>query len=122
MDTTDVFLNQAIGLQTHLGPTTLMQTLLRMESDFGRIRKPGVMDGRAIDIDILFYNRLVLSEAGLVIPHPRLHLRRFALQPLSEIAPGLIHPVLGKSIATLLDECSDPHWVKPFVEPGQLAS
>lgn len=122
MDTTDVFLNQAIGLQTHLDPISLMKALLRLESAFGRVRNPGVMDGRPIDIDIMFYEQQVISSADLVIPHPRLHLRRFALQPLSEIAPGLIHPVFGKSIAALLEECPDPHWVSPFTEPNQLAS
>ena len=122
MDTTDVFLNQAIGLQTHLDPASLMKALLGLESAFGRVRNPEVVDSRPIDIDIMFYEQQVISSAGLVVPHPRLHLRRFALQPLSEIAPGLIHPVFGKSIADLLEECPDPHWVRPFVEPNQLAS
>jgi 2-amino-4-hydroxy-6-hydroxymethyldihydropteridine diphosphokinase len=122
MDTPAVFINQALGLQTQLDPVDLMNTLLRLESAFGRDRDPGAIADRPIDIDILFYEQQVISLADLVVPHPRLHLRRFALKPLSEIAPGLIHPILEKSVATLLKECKDPHWVKPFIEPNQIAS
>ena len=65
-----------------------------------------------MDIDILFYNHLILDKTGLCIPHPRIAERRFALEPLNEISPGYIHPVLGKSISRLLLECTDQLAVK----------
>jgi len=74
----------------------------------GRVRNHQGYQSRIIDLDILFYNDLVLSLPDLVLPHPRLHLRRFVLEPLNEIVPGLIHPVFRKSIQQLLNECKDP--------------
>jgi 2-amino-4-hydroxy-6-hydroxymethyldihydropteridine diphosphokinase len=122
MESDTVFLNQAMGLRTHLDPLRLMQAALDLEMEFGRVRKPGIIESRPIDIDILLFDQQVISVAGLEIPHPRMHLRRFALQPLAEIAPGLLHPVFGKSIAELLNECRDPLWVKSWSETNQKAS
>ena len=65
------------------------------------------MGPRNIDIDILLFNNDVIDQPGLTIPHPRLHLRKFALVPLAGIAPGLIHPVFHKTISALLEECTD---------------
>ena len=121
MDSGQVFLNQAVGLCTGLDPSGLMRVILELEAELGRVRKPGIMESRPIDIDILLFDQQVISSEELVIPHPLMHLRRFALQPLAEIAAELMHPVLGQSITELLAVCSDPHWVNPIAEPNKKA-
>ena len=83
-----------------------MHTLLQIETEMGRIRTEK-MGPRLIDIDILLLDDLQVANQELIIPHPLLAYRRFALQPLTEIAPHLLHPVLGKTIETLLIECTD---------------
>lgn len=107
MGPAEVFMNQAVEIKTELDPCSLLQALLRIESDFGRIRRTSAPESRTLDIDILLFNDTIYTKANLVIPHPRLHQRRFALMPLAQIAPEKVHPVLGKSIATLLRECID---------------
>jgi 2-amino-4-hydroxy-6-hydroxymethyldihydropteridine diphosphokinase len=107
------FLNQAILLETDLEARTLLQAVLSIEKIMGRKRE--IKYGpRIIDIDILFYNRDIIHEPGLVVPHPEIQNRRFALAPLHEIAGDFIHPVLGKSIAELLKECPDKLAVKKY--------
>ncbi len=87
--------------KTSLKPLRLLKFLKRLEASMGRT--PTVRYGpRVIDMDILFYNDLVLDSPELSIPHPRLHERAFVLVPLSDLSPTLVHPVLGKSIQTLL--------------------
>ena len=100
------FLNQALLLETALSPRELMKNILQIEEKMGRQRleKNGP---RVIDIDILLYNDLILEDHLLTIPHPELQYRRFALIPLSEIAPTFIHPVLKKNIQQLLLDCQD---------------
>jgi 2-amino-4-hydroxy-6-hydroxymethyldihydropteridine diphosphokinase len=100
------FLNQALELRTEMGAKALLDTLLSIELSLGRVRD--VKYGpRIIDIDILFFNHEVIELPGLSVPHPQLHLRRFALEALAEIAPGYIHPVFNKSVSQLLAECTD---------------
>lgn len=100
------FYNQALAVETTLAPDTLMQQLLEIEEQMGRQRTVK-MGPRIIDLDILLIDGLVISSRLLTLPHPALPLRRFALLPLAEIAPAVIHPVLQKSISQLLEECTD---------------
>jgi len=100
------FLNQVLEVQTALTPEQVLQSINAIEQELGRVRQEH-WGSRVIDIDILFYDNLVLQTQRLTIPHPQLHLRRFTLMPLAEIAPDLVHPVLGKSIKELLEECED---------------
>lgn len=100
------FLNQALELRTDRGAKELLDTLLSIELSMGRVRE--VKYGpRIIDLDIIFFNHEVIDIPGLVIPHPQVHLRRFALEALAEIAPTYIHPVFNKSVSQLLAECAD---------------
>lgn len=107
-----VYLNKVILLKSELSPLDLLATLAQIETDLGRTRGEVKNEPRTIDIDILFFNKEIIDEPGLKIPHERLHLRKFVLVPLAEIAPLFMHPVYKKSIAELLEECEDPLWVK----------
>jgi 2-amino-4-hydroxy-6-hydroxymethyldihydropteridine diphosphokinase len=103
------YLNQVIHLRTVMPPHELLDNIMNVERIMGRER--GVKWGsRIIDIDILFYGDALINDEGLTIPHPELHKRLFTLAPLSEIAPGFIHPGLHKSINQLKNELkSDLH-------------
>ncbi|GHA54714.1 2-amino-4-hydroxy-6-hydroxymethyldihydropteridine diphosphokinase [Pontibacter akesuensis] len=100
------FLNQVLEVKTTLAPEQVLQHINNIEQELGRVRLEH-WGSRVIDIDILFYDSLVLQTQRLTIPHPQLHKRRFTLLPLAEIAPELVHPVLETSIKQLLQECSD---------------
>ena len=101
----NTFLNACAIFETNLGPRACLSTIKDIERRLGRTESPseGYTD-RVIDIDILFYDQLIFQERNLTIPHPLLHKRLFVLNPLSEIAPNLIHPVLNKTIVSLLKE------------------
>jgi 2-amino-4-hydroxy-6-hydroxymethyldihydropteridine diphosphokinase len=101
------FLNQALELETGLEAPVLIDVLLDIEKQMGR-RRLEKYGSRIIDIDILFFNDAILRLPNLVIPHPEIQNRRFALTPMAEIAPLLIHPVLGRNIGELLEACPDP--------------
>ena len=107
------FLNQAILLATEMDAAKLLHCLLSIEESLGRKRleKYGP---RIIDIDILLFNDDVLDLPGLKVPHPQMQYRRFVLQPLNEIAPKKIHPLLHQSISDLLEACTDPLMVNKF--------
>ena len=101
------FLNQALEIQTGYTAGGLMKRLLLIEEKMGRKRHEKY-GPRVIDIDILFFNDGILNTKIVTIPHPQLHKRKFALKPLAEIAPDLIHPVFNKTVSRLLKECDDP--------------
>lgn len=95
------FLNQVVMAETYLEADALLGHLKRLEAALGR--EPSFQNGpRLIDMDILFYDDIILDSQPLSIPHPRLHQRAFVLVPLNDIAPELVHPVLGKPVSELL--------------------
>ena len=105
-DSENTFLNNAISVGTSLTPEELLSTTQRIEHTLGRTHKSvdGQYSDRLIDIDILLYDDVVMHTPSLILPHPLMHRRLFVLEPLSEIAPTMIHPLLQKEIATLCNE------------------
>lgn len=100
------FLNQIVIVNTLLNPTQVLQTILSIEKKMGRIRTIKNAP-RIIDIDIIFFNKEIIQQDDLIIPHPLLQQRRFVLTPLNELSPNLKHPVLKKTIHQLLRICTD---------------
>ena len=108
-ETDEWFLNRVIAVDTELAPEEMMQKLLEIEAELGRVRHPE-QEGyasRPIDLDILYFGGQIINTPTLQVPHPRLHLRRFALVPLCELIPDFVHPVFNKSQRELLEECPD---------------
>jgi 2-amino-4-hydroxy-6-hydroxymethyldihydropteridine diphosphokinase len=111
------FLNAVVALETSLDPTELLRQIQRIETGLGRVRGPGTpeecrLEPRTIDIDILLYGERVISASdNLHIPHLLMHERRFVLEPLAELAPDLVHPVLYETIQEILDGLEDVHTV-----------
>ncbi len=95
------FLNAAAEIKTTLGSHALLHRILQIEQQLGRVRRER-WEPRPIDIDLLLYGELIISSQELVIPHPLMHERRFVLEPLAEIAPEAVHPMLQMTIAGLL--------------------
>jgi 2-amino-4-hydroxy-6-hydroxymethyldihydropteridine diphosphokinase len=110
------FLNCALALETELMPRQLLKAILAIEQEMGR-RRTQHKGPRSIDIDILLFGNSVVDIAGLTIPHPAMHERRFVLVPLAEIAPGMRHPVLKKTARELRDALPPGEAVRHF---GQL--
>ena len=100
------FYNLVVKAQSALSPDEVLHACFDVESHMGRVRAEK-KEPRFFDADILFYDDLIFESESLTIPHPRLHLRKFVLVPLAEIAPDLIHPILKKSVSALLYECPD---------------
>ena len=103
------FLNRVIVLETELSPEGLLDALLQIEKELGRVRNPEVKGyaSRTVDLDILYFGSRVIHTERLTVPHPRLHLRRFALMPMCDVAPLLVHPVLRQTQTELLGLCLD---------------
>lgn len=107
------FLNQVIIVNTALNAQQSMQTILSIEKKMGRVRTKKNAP-RIIDIDILFFNKKIIEEDQLTVPHPQIQNRRFVLVPLDELSPNLLHPLLKKTIHQLLIHCTDDLDVKKF--------
>lgn len=102
------FLNQVIISETSCTPFDVLSKTQQLERQLGRKKKTALnYESRLIDIDILFYADVVIDTPELQVPHPRLHLRRFTLEPLNELMPDYEHPLLQKNIKTLLKDCPD---------------
>ena len=102
------FLNAAAVVETSLAPAALLTTLLEVERELGRVREGPRYGPRTVDLDLLLMDDLVLDEPGLELPHPRLHERAFALEPLSELDPALVVPGHGAVRQLLLSLQSSP--------------
>ena len=112
---TQPFLNIALLVHTNLTPLQALSSALLIEKELGRQRiglpsssNLRTYSSRPIDIDLIFFGNLVINTPTLTLPHPRMHLRRFVLKPLCDIAPDYIHPLFNKTLNTLLSECTDP--------------
>lgn len=111
MDSTNVFFNMVVEIGTPYYPPQLLDRLQEIENKLGRKSK-NLRDDREIDIDILLYHGMSYEDGVVIVPHPGLQYRRFALEPFCEIAPTAVHPVLCKTIASLLRQCRDTHSVR----------
>ena len=108
MGAADNFLNAVLRLESSLLPDDLLRELMRIESEVFQRKRSSSVDPRRMDLDILFYGRCLIDRPpALVIPHPRLHERRFVLEPLTEVDPEFMHPLLLKRVSTLLAELKD---------------
>ena len=115
------FLNQALKVISSLSPAEVLEKIHGIEKELGRKRNKTGYKGRNIDIDILFVDEEIYYSNNLVIPHPRLHKRKFTLLPLLEIAPTLRHPLLDRSVEEMAESCKDTMKVNLY-KPATRAS
>ena len=101
------FLNQVIIIKTNFSSSDVLDICLNIENLLGRKRNSNGYQSRTMDIDILFYNDEIIQEKDLIIPHEKLHQRRFTLEPLVEITPDYVHPRLKMTVLDLLNNCED---------------
>ena len=104
------YVNGVVSLTTDISPQDLLKRLLKIEANMGRIRIER-WGPRSIDLDILMFGQEIIQESNLKIPHPRMHLRRFVLEPMTQLAPNLVHPELGLSMKVLLENLPDENQV-----------
>ena len=105
--TSELFVNQVIVVESELSPNDVLLAALAIENTLGRNRKSKNYEARPIDIDLLFYDDIILESKDLTIPHPRIAERRFVLEPLCEIAAQKKHPVTGFTVSEMLINCTD---------------
>ncbi|MDG1337920.1 MAG: 2-amino-4-hydroxy-6-hydroxymethyldihydropteridine diphosphokinase [Flavobacteriaceae bacterium] len=101
------FYNTCLLVESSLSEEQILNRILKIEKDMGRFKSGDQYIDRYIDIDILFVEDIIVNSKNLIIPHPRLHLRKFVLTPMLDLAPDFIHPILNKSIRQLEIECDD---------------
>lgn len=108
------FLNRLIIVETELEPEEMMRRLLEIEKELGRVRHPETegYTSRTADLDILYFGDRVMVSDSLIVPHPRLHKRRFTLLPLCEMVPQFVHPALQLTQTELLERCPDTSEVR----------
>lgn len=100
------YVNCVLSVNTDLSAARLMEILLNIEADMGRVRE-NKWESRNIDLDILLFDDEIISEKNLVVPHPLMHTRRFVIAPMVDLAPDLVHPCLGRTMSELLDALPD---------------
>ena len=111
----DWFVNAAVKIDTPLAPLELLEALHKIQRRAGRTHDLIRFGPRVIDLDIIFYDAAVIQTPELVVPHPRMHKRRFVLQPICDIDPAIVHPVIKKSVRTLLGRLAeDTQSVEPL--------
>ena len=109
------YLNAVLEVETELPAPDLLQCCLAVETRFGRQREER-WGARTLDVDLLFWGEETRCEADIVIPHPRMHLRRFVLTPLRDLPPNLVHPLLGRTVCELLADLPHGDGVSRFLE------
>ncbi len=107
VESQDMYLNQVIELETEISPKELIEICQNCERKVGRNSDQGHMQARVLDIDIVFYGDQIISNPEIEIPHPRMHQRMFVLIPLLELDEDFVHPVSGKAVWELYNECRD---------------
>ena len=112
------FYNGVVKIETQLSPQRLLEILRETESALGR-EDENRHGPRTIDFDLLLYGQQIMDEPDLKIPHPRMHLRGFVLEPLVELAPEWVHPILKNTVTFLRDQLDDPHTIRKLdLAPG----
>lgn len=115
------FLNMVVAAGTLLLPGKLLAVCREVEKAVGRVEREKWHE-RELDIDILLYHTKIVAQGECIVPHPRMHERRFVLEPAAEIVPGMVHPVLRKTIAELLQQCGDTSSVRRIGELQRAGS
>jgi 2-amino-4-hydroxy-6-hydroxymethyldihydropteridine diphosphokinase len=110
------YLNAVAEIETEMEPRALLERLLEIETEAGRIRRGVRGEARTLDLDLLLFADRCIEEEGLVVPHPRMHERGFVLEPLCELAPQRVHPRSGETVAELAARVRDPAAVRPWRE------
>ena len=101
------FYNICLLIESSISPDLILNKILIIEKEMGRLKTGDQYNDRCVDIDILFVDDIIVNSKNLIIPHPRIQLRKFVLTPMLDLAPDLIHPILNKSIRQLDLECDD---------------